>query len=278
MPRTSTYEVVLDAGMFTPSQMQITAVGRLGFQAGTRWVRDHLCSHRRLVTEHRVGFVLWSWQLEYEKPLRFDDSDAVTVDVGAQVRGPRSTQLEFETTFSGPEGVAVRTRATSVPLSLSGDSALSGVPAVLPDSLVAGFLPDEVVRAPHRCQVRSLCTAFEREGDLLAAEADPLPTFRIHRHHCEVADQWYWAETLGFAVGAREEFVRRLGRRVPELRGALSDGIRRVDATWLRTGQLWDLFQVRTRAHHHGASIAFVHELELVGDSGGPYAIIVERT
>ncbi|MES4825688.1 acyl-CoA thioesterase [Streptomyces anthocyanicus] len=230
------------------------------------------------MTEHRVGFVLWSWQLEYEKPLRFHDLDAATVEVGAQVRGPRSTQLEFETTFSGPGGVAVRTRATSVPLSLSGDSALSGAPAVLPDSLVAEFLADEVVRAPHRCQVRALRAAFERDGELLAENTDPLPTYRIHRHHCEVADQWYWAESLGFAVGAREEFVRRYGGRVPELRASLSDGIRRVDATWLRAGQLWDLFQVRTRAHRHGPGIAFVHELELVGDSGGPYAIIVERT
>lgn len=278
MPRTSTYEVVLDAGMFTPTQLQVTAIGRLGFQAGTRWVRDHMCSHRRLVSEHRVGFVLWSWQLEYEKPLRFEDADAVTIDVGARVRGPRSSQLEFETTFSGPAGVAVRTRAASVPLQLSGDSALSGTPATLPDSLVAAFHDDEVERTPNRSQVRALRAAFVEDGELLASDTEDLPTFRIHRHHCEVADQWYWAESLGFAGAAREEFVRRHGTDIPELRSALSDGIRRVDATWLRAGQLWDLLQVRTTAYRHGGCVAFVHELELVGDYDGPYAIIVERT
>lgn len=278
MARKSTYEVVLDAGMFTPIQLQTTAVGRLGFQAGTRWVRDHVCSHRRLVSEHRVGFVLWSWQLEYEKPLRFEDADAVSVDVEARVRGPRSSQLEFETTFSTTAGVAVRTRATSVPLQLSGDAALSGTPAVLPASLASAFHDDEVERTPARSHVPALRAAFERDGERLAPDSENLPTFRIHRHHCEVADQWYWAESLGFAAGAREEFVRLHGADIPELRSALSAGFRRIDATWLRTGQLWDLLQVRTTAYRYGECIAFVHELELVGDEDGPYAIIVERT
>ncbi|MFF2412028.1 acyl-CoA thioesterase [Streptomyces sp. NPDC058092] len=278
MARKSTYEVVLDAGMFTPIQLQPTAVGRLGFQSGTRWVRDHVCSHRRLVSEHRVGFVLWSWQLEYEKPLRFDDADAITVAVEARVRGPRSSQLEFETTFSSSAGMAVRTRATSVPLQLSGDAALSGTPAVLPASLVSAFQDDEVERTASRSPVPALRAAFERDGERLASDSEDLPTFRIHRHHCEVADQWYWAESLGFAAGAREEFVRRHGAAIPELRSALSTGFRRIDATWLRTGQLWDLLQVRTTAYRYGECIAFVHELELVGDEDGPYAIIVERT
>ncbi|RNF77652.1 acyl-CoA thioesterase [Streptomyces botrytidirepellens] len=278
MPRTSTYEVVLDAGMFAPTQLQVTTVGRLGFQAGTRWVRDHVCSHRRLVSEHGVGLVLWAWQLEYEKPLRFHDADAVTIDVAAQVRGPRASQLEFETTLSGPAGVAVRTRAASVPLQLSGDSALSGTPATLPGSLVTAFHDDEVERTPYRSPVRALQAQFEREGELLASSTEDLPSFRIHRHHCEVADQWYWAESLGFAGGAREEFVRRHGTNIPELRDALSDGIRRIDATWLRTGQLWDLLQVRTTVHRHREGIAFVHALESADEDDRPYAIIVERT
>src|SRR5690348_17226353 len=104
MPRSSSYEVVLDASLFTPTQLQTVAVARLGFQAGTRWLRDHVCSHRSLVFQHRVGLVLWAWQLEYEKPLRFEDTDDVTVDVSARTRGPRSSQLEVDMTISGPAG------------------------------------------------------------------------------------------------------------------------------------------------------------------------------
>lgn len=274
MPRTSTYETVLDAGQFTPTQLGTTAVGRLAFQAGARWLRDHVCSHRALVVEHRVGFVLWSWQLEYASPLGFLDADAALVDVRARLRGPASSQLEVEMTLRGPAGVAVRTRGASVPLRLGGDQALSGTPAPLPGALVAAFEDDEFERSPHRSAVRALHARFERDGERLAAGTT---SYRVHRHHCEVADQWYWAETLGFAAGAREELVRRYGRSAPELRRALADGIRRVDVTWLRSGQLWDLLEIRSTAYRHGDELAFVHEIGLAEDDGGPCALVVER-
>ncbi|MFG3259823.1 acyl-CoA thioesterase [Streptomyces sp. NPDC048172] len=274
MPRSSVYEVVLDAGLFTPTQLQPTAAGRLGFQAGTRWMRDHVCSHRTLVSEHGLGFVLWAWQLEYDKPLRFTDADEARIAVSARLRGPRPSQLEIETTISGPAGPAVRTRAASLPLRLSGDRALSGAPGSLPDSLVAAFRTDEVHRAPYLSRARALWGSCRREGEQLASSTTE---FRVHRHHCEVADQWYWVESLGFAGGAREEFVRRHGVRLPELRRALDGGIRRIDVTWLRAGQLWDLLPVRTLAYRHRGGLAFVHELGSA-EGSGPYALVVERT
>jgi acyl-CoA thioesterase FadM len=275
MPRSTSYEVVLDASLFTPAQMQTVAVGRLGFQAGTRWLRDHVCSHRRLVSHHQVGLVLWAWQLEYEKPLRFEDADEVLVEVGARVRGPRQSQLEVEMTVTGPAGVAVRTRATSVPLRLSGDQALSGVPARLPDPIVDRFQADEREPAPYQSPVPALRAALERDGEHLASST---ATYRIHRHHCEVADQWYWPESLGFAGSAREEFVMRHGPTAPDLRRVLADGVRAVDVTWLRAGQLWDLLEVRTAGYRYRDDVVFVHELGLAGDhDGGPYAVVVER-
>ena len=275
MPRTCRYEAVLDASLFTPAQLQPVALGRLGFQAGTRWLRDHVCSHRTLVAKHQVGLVLWAWELEYGEPLRFADADEVTVEATARVRGPRSSQLEAEMTVRGPSGVAARTRATSVPLRLSGDQALSGTPARLPDSVLGSFHPDELALSPYRSAIPALRADLAREGVPLAAGTT---SFRVHRHHCEVADQWYWAETLGFAGGAREELVMRHGGGVPELRRALSGAIRRIDVTWLRAGQFWDLLQVRTTAHRYGAELVFVHELGLAEDAGGtPYAMVVER-
>ncbi|GAB2596866.1 hypothetical protein GCM10027168_32090 [Streptomyces capparidis] len=275
MPRSSSYEVVLDTGLFTPTRLQPTAVARLAFQAGTRWMRDHVGSHRTLLTEHKVGFVLWAWELEYDRPLGFFDADEARVEVRGRVRGPRASQFEAEMTLTGPAGVAVRTRAASVPLRLSGDLALSGAPTALPEKVVAAFRPDEVERSVFRSRVPALRAALEREGELLAEHTCG---FRVHRHHCEVADQWYWAETLGFAGGAREECVLRHGSAAPELRRGLVDGVRRIDVTWLRAGQLWDLLHVRTTAYRHAGDVVFVHELGLDGDGGGPCAIVVERS
>ncbi|GAA1987472.1 acyl-CoA thioesterase [Kitasatospora viridis] len=276
MPRRSAFELVLDASLFTPVQLQPVAVGRLGFQAGTRWLRDHVASHRTLVTEHKVGLVLWSWQLEYLEPLRFEDADQVDVEVTGRVRGPRASQLEVAMTVTGPAGVAVRTTAASVPLRLSGDRALSGAPARLPEDLLAGFPEDEVERSSHLSRVPGLTAALERADEPLGPP-ESLPV-RIHRHHCEVADQWYWAESLGFAGSAREEYVRKHGRTSPVLRRALSGGLHRLDVTWLRAGQLWDDLVVRTTAHRHEDGLAFVHRLDPAEpDGGGSYAVVVEQ-
>lgn len=276
MPRASCYEIVVDAGLFTPTQLQAVAVGRIGFQAGTRWLRDHVCSHRTLITEHQVGLVLWAWQLEYERPLRFQDADDVVVDVTGRVRGPRSSQFEVSMTISGPRGVVARSTAASVPLRLVGDPSLSGTSAGMPDSLVAQFRDDERERSPFRSRVPGLRAALERTGREIGSTTT---TFRVHGHHCEMADQWYWVESLGFAAAAREELVRLEGGRLPDLRRAQARGIRSVDATWLRTGQLWDLLEVRTTGYRVGDEVAFVHELGLAEtDSSGPCAVMVERT
>lgn len=275
MPRGSSYEVVLDASLFTPAQLQPVAVGRLGFQAGTRWLRDHVASHRELVARHRVGLVLWAWQLEYGKPLRFEDADAVQVDVKARIRGPRSSQLEVEMTVEGPDGVAVRTRAASVPLRLSGDEALSGVSAPLPPQLAERFRDDEHERSAFRSRIPALRAALEREGEYLGSHVS---TFRLYRHLCEMADQWFWAESVGLAGAAREEFVLRHGGKAPQVRRALAGGLRTIDATWLRAGQLWDVLDIRTDAYTYGDEVAFVHQLGLADDDGGgPCAIVVER-
>jgi len=275
MPRHSNYEVVLDTSFFTPTQLQATAVGRLAFQAGTRWMRDHVCSHRTLLSEHQVGLVLWTLQLEYEQPLRFHDADQIAIDVTARVRGPRATQLEMAMTIEGPAGVAARTHVTSVPLRLGGDEALSGAPQGLPSTLLDAFRDDELERSAYLSPVRALLGELAREGEQLGRSTTQT---RIHRHQCEVADQWYWVETLGFAGAAREELIRQHGDAAPELRRSLVEGLRRVDVTWLRAGQLWDRLELDTIAYRHRDGLAFCHELRVKGDPGGPYAFIVEHT
>ncbi len=275
MPRHTAYDVVLDTSLFTPTQLQTTAVGRLAFQAGTRWLRDHLCSHRVLLAEHRVGLVLWSLQIDYEQPLRFQDADAVLLDVSACVRGLQASQLDMAMTITGPAGVAVRAQATSVPLQLGGDAALSGSPRGLPPALVAAFHDDEVDRTPRLSSVRAQRGKLDRDGQELGRNTTQ---WTIYRHQCEVADQWYWVETLGFAGAGREELVRNKGNVAPELRRGLTERLRRVEVTWLRAGQLWDRLELETVAYRQGGGVVFCHELRVADDPrGGPYAIFLEH-
>jgi hypothetical protein len=98
VPRTCDYRLTVDAGMFTPLQLQPTAVGRIAFNAGTRWLREHLVSHRLLLAEYRTGLVLWSVCMRYERDLRFPDADELHVhcEVTAR-RGGGQLQCDVST-------------------------------------------------------------------------------------------------------------------------------------------------------------------------------------
>lgn len=272
MARSCSYEVPLDTSLFTPLQLQPTAVGRLGFNAAARWLLEHVCSHRRLLWEHRVGFVLWAWDLRYENGLRFEDADTAKLTVSGRVRGPGS-QFECAMTIAGPAGVAVEMRAASVPLALAGDPSLSGAPSRLPDELVQRFRDDEVVRSPYRSRIPALIREIERDGDPLGSVEQP---FRVHRHNCEVADQWYWVEALSFAGAAREELVTRHAPTCGDLVAGLAAPVREIDVSYARTYQFRDAGAVATTAYGWQDGLVFVHRLGMA-DGDGVHATVVER-
>lgn len=274
MPRRLSYEIPLDTSHFTPLQLQPTALGRIGFNAGTRWLREHVCSHRSLIAQHRVGLVAWSWRIRYRRPLRFQDADQAGVEVEARIRG-RQAQLEWIVTLSGPEGVAVEMSATLVPLELAGDASLSGAPCRLPDGIAGSFEPEEIEPAPHRTPVPRLLADIERDGRELASGEF---SFAVNRHHCEVADQWFWAEGLGFAGSAREELVARHAPSAPDLVGGLSQPMRSVHMVASKAYQFRDVGRVRTTAYTWEEQQVFVHRMELADDpTGAEYAIAVEQ-
>jgi hypothetical protein len=259
VPRHCTYEIPLDSSLFTPLQLQPIAVGRIGFNAAARWLKENVCSHRRLIWGHQTGLVVWSWELEYRAPLDFEAADEAHVDVTGRVRG-RGSQFECEMTLSGPAGVSVEMRAVSVPLELAGDAALSGRPRRLPEGVLARFCDDEIERVPRRSGVPSMQADLRREGTALASTEE---SFRVHRHHCEVADQWFWPEALGFAAVGREELVVRHAASHEAVRAGLGAPVRRVEATCLRTFQFRDLGRVSTTAYDWRGRLLFVHELSL---------------
>lgn len=260
--RSSSFEVPLDTSFFTPEQLQPVAIGRLGYNGVTRWMRDHVWSHRTLIWEHRVGIVVWAWELRYGSPLRFSDADAIKVAVSASVRGLRS-QVQYDVEVTAPNGVVADMRVASIPLALAGDPSLSGVPSRLPDEIVAGFRDDEVGGAPYRSSVPALAGDIRRDGEPLGTVEEP---FRIHRHNCEVADQWYWVEALGFAGTGREELVTRHAAARPELVGGLARPLERVDALCRKTYQFRDSGTVATSGYLWQDRLVFVHDL--LGEDG----------
>jgi len=262
MPRWCTYEVPVDTGMFSPVGLQPTAVLRLAFNGAAQWLGRHAISHRRLVSEHKTGFVIWSASFISDRPVSFFDADCLEMRVMGRVCGG-GTQFACEGQLFGSFGTAVHVQATCVPLRLDGDAALSGVPARLCPEVMASFLPDEIETLPHRSPVPGLQAVVAREGILLARHERQ---FTIHRHQCEVADQWFWPEAASLASGGREDLIRADADSVPTLRHALGTTVRRLDLLFNRPFFLFDQGVVVSSAHRWKGRLVFIHELKGIDD------------
>ena len=272
MPRWSSYEIPVDTGFFTPLGLQPTAVCRLGFNAAGRWLGRHAISHRRLVAAHRTGLVVWSAQLAFDEPVGFFDADCLEMRVTGRVRGA-GTQFECEIEVGGALDTRARLQAWCVPLRLEGDPALSGIPARLGPEVMAAFRRDEIEAKPHRSPVPGLRAAVVRDGIALAQRRMP---FVIHRHQCEVADQWFWPEAVSLAAAGREELLQADAERVPLLLSALRTPVRRLDLLFNRPFFLFDEGAVCSSAHEWNGRMVFIHELVGSGENQ-PRALVTEQ-
>ena len=175
----------------------------------------------------------------------------------------------------GPVGRATRLQACCIPLRLDGGPALSGTPARLCPEVMSAFLADEIEARPHRSPLPSLRAAIAAGGATLARARTP---FVIHRHQCEVADQWFWPEAVSLAGSGREEVVRAEAELVPRLRLAMRTPVGRLDLLFRRPFYLFDEGAVLSVAYDWEGRLAFVHEL--VGTGGGgdePRALAIEQ-
>jgi hypothetical protein len=272
MARWFSYQVPVDTGLFTPLGFQPTAVCRLGFNAAVGWLGRHAISHRRLVSEHRTGLVVWSAQLCFDEPVGFFDADWLEMRVTGQVRGG-GTQFESKVELGGALGATTRLTACCVPLRLDGNAALAGVPARLGPEVIAAFGPDEIEVRPHRSPVPRLRATVAGEGIGLAQGRMP---FVLHRHQCEVADQWFWPEAVSLAAAGREELVQAVAEGVPELRSALGTPVRRLDLLFKRPFFLFDEGAVLSSAHRWDGKLVFIHELVGPGEDR-PRALVMEQ-
>jgi hypothetical protein len=272
MPRWCAFEVPVDSGFFTPLGLQPAAVCRLAFDAAGRWLGRHAIGHRQLVAEHRTGLVLWSVELAAGDPVGFFDTGCLGVLVTGRVGGG-GTQLECDVEVRSHAGRPTRLRACSVPLRLDGDPALSGAPARLGPEVLAAFLPDEIEARPHRSPLPGMRAAIAADGVELARSRTP---FVIHRHQCEVADQWFWPEAVSLAGAGREDLVRAEAGRLPRLRLALRAPVSRIDLLLRRPFFLFDEGEVRSTAYEWDGRLAFVHELAGAGEDE-PRALAIER-
>ena len=273
LARVCSYTVTADSGFFNPLQLQPVAALRLGFNAGARWLRENVLSHRRLINEYRLGLVLWGAHLTYKEPLGFFDTDELHVRAVGRVRRD-GAQFECEVDVGSAGVVAAHLRACSIPLALSGDAALSGKPARMAAGLLAMFHADEIEPTPYVSPVVKLTREIVKDGERVGEGNRP---FRLHRHKCEVADQWFWPEISALIGCGREALILSQGEGLPELRDGLRLPIQGIDMMFTRPYYLFDRGVVCSQAYRWKNRLVFVHQLLADDKPADVHAIAVER-
>jgi hypothetical protein len=269
MPRAVTFDVTADTSYFTPLQLQPRVILSLAFNALARWLREHLVSFPRLIAEHRSSVVILGAGITYEAPCRFFDTDGLAVRATLTVRRQGSrAQLDVEL------GRAARARILLCPVRIDEPGSLAAAPAPFEPRLLERFHPDEIDPAAPARPLVALKEEVALSGQPLATGTHP---FVVHRHLCEVADQWAFFEVPGLIGAAREALALRHAGEVPLLQHAVGNPIQRVEIElqrpyfWLQRGS------VETTAHRVNDRLMLVHRM-LSDVPGDPqHGIAIER-
>ena len=273
MPREITFDVACDTSHFTPLQLQPRAILALSFNGLARWLREHLVSFPKLIAEHRASVVILSAGIAYEAPCRFFDGDGLTARATLRVRR-QATRAELEVELHARKGRAATARILLCPVRIDDPDSLAAEPAPLPPAVLAALRPDEIDPAPPARPLPALQDEIARAGQLLATGRYP---FVVHRHLCEVADQWAFFEVPGLIGAGREALALRHGREFPLLRQGLGEPLARVELELQRPYFWQQAGSVESTAYRLDDRLVVVHRLLSDVPGGEQHGVAIER-
>jgi hypothetical protein len=274
MPRTVAFSLPTDTAQFTALQLQPKSLLSLSFSALARWLREHLVSFPDLIRRHGYSLVILGANIRYEQPLGFFDCDELYVEAALRVLR-HGKRVKLDVTFRGGEARGATVGILFCPVHIDDTLSLGASPQALSDALLARFQPDEIDSSASARPVRDLLRRMEGSAEQLAHVEGP--PFVIHRHMCEVADQWAFLEVPALTGGAREGLAMENGGQAPLLTEGLRHPLRSFDMELSRPYFWFQEGTVETTAYRWDDHLTFVHRLlsKLPGEK--VHGIIIEQ-
>jgi len=263
---TNRFDVAADTAQFTPDQLQPSVVVGLGFQGWARWLREFLVSFPELIHSERIGVVVVGLSIRYLAPYRFSDSEEMNVATTVEDMGA-GRLLALETSISSTPGEVVHLHTLLRVVALGQDESLAAAPGRLPGHLLnRGALDGRRERVER--PVRQMVAALSEEAPIAVGDYP----FLVHRHMCEVADQWSIVHVPSIVSAAREHLL--LGSADETLMAALGRPLSRVDIELSHPLFLFDEATVETAVYREGTT--FVHRIVSGGSAPVLHAVVVE--
>ncbi len=273
MARTISFEFPTDTSLFTPQQIQPRAALALTMQGFARWAREYLVSFPRMIREFGVGIVVARLQVDYRAPLGFFDTDTLRYTTGFRLVN-KGAFLEGTGVCSGGGVSAVEFKGMMRPVLLGEAETLAARPGRIPPALQERFLPDEIISEPPAQSLRVLWRQLTEQGKPLAEGSYP---FVVHRHACEVADQWSYIEIPAHVGGSRETLIMSKGESFTSVRSRLSGPLKSLSLELRRPYFLLDEGAVLTQAFLHEGELLFLHRLCSGPGNENLHGVVLER-
>jgi hypothetical protein len=275
MPRTIHWEIPSETSLFTPLQLQPRALTWLWMSGWARWLRTHWVSFPQQVRDYQTSYVIVGYTLTMGEPLGFTDTDTVEVDLDLWVGG-RGRFLESTIQVAGAGRTAARGHWVLMPVRIEEEQSMAAQPMRLRDELLAGLEPDEVVAEKPSNTVPARLAWIAEQSEPIAEYTH---SFMVHRHHCEVADQWCFVDIPSLVAESREHMALAQMEQVEPLVAALSSPMTRLDVKLTRPLFAFDQAEVRTTAcrSRNGAALYFIHRIVSALGAGLEHGVLIEE-
>lgn len=273
MPRQLRTEWAFDTSQFTPHQFQARSLLSVSFNVMWNWMRTHFISFRRSVQEHGLSWVIIRIGIEYHDRVTYFDADGFEAVV-EKVTLRRDRMLEFHVEFRIPGKRIATGTIVLLAVKVGDQDSLSALPGKVDRKLVDLLAPDEIHSTVPERVVPSILDKIQRYGTPLAEGLYP---FTVHRHLCEVADQWCFVELAGLVGAGRESLVAAHPSKGTDLLRGLSEPMKSLRAELRHAYFLFDEGRVETTSYALGDRAYFVHRLLGAAANREPYATVIEE-
>ena len=205
--RENTLALTCSSGMFTHLQLKPRVAFSFGFMGWSAWLIEHAVSHAALIRDHATGFVPIGLEIEYLQPSTFFDCESLSVTTRVKTWNPKRfhSLQDVEVLLANEQGdPVVRIGMQEVCVRIESTETLAAAPGRVPDDLAKLLLdhPDDIDERP---------VLLNRGAARVPADAEAIAEHRhefvVHRHACEVADQWYSEHVCDFIGDSREAMV-----------------------------------------------------------------------